>query len=603
MSAGTDKTRTHDERHDDSLRAASDVPFFSGFGLIGSVYIVLIVAMLVALVAHTTPEHLLSAMSTREVRYSIRLSLLSCTVTTILALWVAVPIGYLMSRHRFPGRAFIDGVLDIPIVLPPLVIGLCLLILFNSPFAEHIEDGLHRVEIFLANNIVPLACLLALVVVSLVVYFASRRLFDSRLARVLAPVCASLVLYPILTHRYLFPSLPEWVPIPAVFEPLEVTYQDQSPLWQSRRVYSAKYTYFGTVGEVLGSLKEHLSDAEFENLQIAEKVDAKGVPNGNHQLFATFRGDVDPHWPAGGEIEFQLAPEKPVDRLEKLQTLLNKSEDDLDRVQRDLQKEFEKLPTVAGIRAGLDVTREKLDVIGKDWRTETVRTELDAIEDILGNMPQRASTVQSELETRQKDRHIEALRRDRVAMQQKMAAVDRQYVALRDVWRTEPVKWSIQCAVLRPREQSRSDLTPPLTFPVTYEIPAVILAQFMVACAFAVRTMRVAFDQIHPRYERVALTLGCSRGQAFWLVVFPQSRRGLLAAGTLAWARSLGEFGPILIFAGATRMKTEVLPTTVFLEMSVGAIEGAAAVSLIMVAAALFVLVLARLFGLKRMAI
>ena len=83
---------------------------------------------------------------------------------------------------------------------------------------------------------------------------------------------------------------------------------------------------------------------------------------------------------------------------------------------------------------------------------------------------------------------------------------------------------------------------------VVFEIPAVVLAQFMVACAFAVRTMRVTFDQIPRRYEQVALTLGCNRSQAFWRVVFPQSYKGLLAAGTLAWARSLGEFGPILVF-------------------------------------------------------
>ena len=134
-------------------------------------------------------------------------------------------------------------------------------------------------------------------------------------------------------------------------------------------------------------------------------------------------------------------------------------------------------------------------------------------------------------------------------------------------------------------------------FPVTYAIPSVILAQFAVAAAFAIRTMRVSFEQINPRNEQVALTLGCTRAQAFWRVVLPEARRGLLAAGTLAWARSLGEFGPILIFSGATRMKTEVLSTTVFLELSVGNIEAAIAVSLLMIALALLVLVLVRVLG------
>ena len=135
---------------------------------------------------------------------------------------------------------------------------------------------------------------------------------------------------------------------------------------------------------------------------------------------------------------------------------------------------------------------------------------------------------------------------------------------------------------------------------ITYKVPAVILAQFMVACAFAVRTMRATFDQINPRQEQVALTLGCSRNQAFWMVVLPEARRGMLTAGTLAWARSLGEFGPLLIFSGATRMRTEVLPTTVFLELSTGNIEAAVAVSLLMVLAAVIVLFVVRLYGLQK---
>ena len=73
----------------------------------------------------------------------------------------------------------------------------------------------------------------------------------------------------------------------------------------------------------------------------------------------------------------------------------------------------------------------------------------------------------------------------------------------------------------------------------------------------------------------------------------------MMTAFTLAWARSLGEFGPLLIFAGATRMKTEVLSTTVFLEMNVGDIEAAVAVSLIMVAAAVTVLVITRVWGVR----
>ena len=107
-------------------RVGSDVPFYLCFGVIGGAYVLLIGGMLLAEVGYTTPGDIVSTLSDPKVQYSIRLSLLSCTITTILALWVSVPIGYLLSRHNFPGKAFVDAVLDIPIVLPPLVIGLAL---------------------------------------------------------------------------------------------------------------------------------------------------------------------------------------------------------------------------------------------------------------------------------------------------------------------------------------------------------------------------------------------------------------------------------------------------------------------------------------------
>jgi molybdate transport system permease protein len=263
-------------------RVGSDAPFLAALAILGGVYVLLIVAMILADTAFTSPRHLWQALGSAEIRYAIKLSLITCSLAALFSLWVAVPLGYLMSRQQFPGKGLLDAILDVPIVLPPLVIGLSLLILFQ------VNIGGSTIDDFFKN------------------------------------------------------------------------------------------------------------------------------------------------------------------------------------------------------RLGL---------------------------------------------------------------------------------------------------------------PVTYAIPSVVLAQFAVAAAFAVRTMRVTFEQINPRNEQVALTLGCTRSQAFWSVVLPEARRGVLTAATLAWARSLGEFGPILIFSGATRMKTEVLSTTVFLELSVGHLEAAVAVSLLMIAAAIVVLMVVRLFG------
>ncbi len=133
--------------------------------------------------------------------------------------------------------------------------------------------------------------------------------------------------------------------------------------------------------------------------------------------------------------------------------------------------------------------------------------------------------------------------------------------------------------------------------PFTYTIAGVILAQFVIAAAFAIRTMRGVFDHLPARPEEVALTLGATRWEAFSQVTLPAARNGMFAAASVAWARSLGEFGPVLVFAGATRMKTEVLPTSVWMAWSVGELEQGVAVSLLMIVISMVVLISVRAMG------
>ena len=114
--------------------------------MIGGLYVVLIVAMLAADAAYLVTDptgrgddgvvaglgRLVRPLAKPEIRYAVKLSLISCAITAILSVWVAVPLGYLMSRYDFRGKGLVDAVLDIPIVLPPLVVGLSLLILFQT---------------------------------------------------------------------------------------------------------------------------------------------------------------------------------------------------------------------------------------------------------------------------------------------------------------------------------------------------------------------------------------------------------------------------------------------------------------------------------------
>jgi len=132
---------------------------------------------------------------------------------------------------------------------------------------------------------------------------------------------------------------------------------------------------------------------------------------------------------------------------------------------------------------------------------------------------------------------------------------------------------------------------------VTYAVPAVILAQFTVSAALATRTMRVTFEQLPTRTEQVARTLGCTRGQAFWQISLPEAMPGVRSAAALAWARAVGEFGPVVVFAGVTRGRTEVMTTTVFLELNVGNLQAALAVSVLMIGVAAAVLAVLRWAG------
>ena len=124
MSTPPDKPSLHH-------RPAPDWPFVGIMVAIGGTYVAVILLMLAADLCYTTPDDMWAALKKPEIQYSIKLTLVSCTITAILSVWVAIPLGYLLSRYEFRGKSLLDAILDIPIVLPPLVVGLSLLILFQ----------------------------------------------------------------------------------------------------------------------------------------------------------------------------------------------------------------------------------------------------------------------------------------------------------------------------------------------------------------------------------------------------------------------------------------------------------------------------------------
>ena len=132
---------------------------------------------------------------------------------------------------------------------------------------------------------------------------------------------------------------------------------------------------------------------------------------------------------------------------------------------------------------------------------------------------------------------------------------------------------------------------------LVYTVPGIVLAQFAISSSFAVRATKAAYDNIDVRYELLARTLGCTRFQAFYKVTVPLCKNGMIAGVVMTWARAVGEFVPILIFCGAMRFKTEILPTAIFLHLEMGDIQGSVALTIIMMAISVVALLMFKKFG------
>ncbi len=130
-----------------------------------------------------------------------------------------------------------------------------------------------------------------------------------------------------------------------------------------------------------------------------------------------------------------------------------------------------------------------------------------------------------------------------------------------------------------------------------FEIPGVLLAQFIVALALTIRVLKAVFQNIDKRYEQVACFLGCTPWMAFRKVTLPLAGKGIMAAFILAWARSMGEFGATVTLAGAISGKTETIPVAIYLRMARMDISGAVSLMIVLSFISLLVLFSVRILA------
>jgi len=132
-----------------------------------------------------------------------------------------------------------------------------------------------------------------------------------------------------------------------------------------------------------------------------------------------------------------------------------------------------------------------------------------------------------------------------------------------------------------------------------YQVAGIVFVQAVTGCAFSIRVLKAGYDGLDPRYGELATLLGASPWLVFLRVTLPLLRPSIVAAAALTWAHVIGLFGPVIVVSGTMRGRTEILPTTIFLEVSVGNIEAALVVSAMMVLASFAVLFVLRLSGVK----
>jgi len=92
----------------------------------------------------------------------------------------------------------------------------------------------------------------------------------------------------------------------------------------------------------------------------------------------------------------------------------------------------------------------------------------------------------------------------------------------------------------------------------------VVIATAVMSFPLLVRTARVAFENVNPRLEQVARTLGAGPWRVFASITLPLARRGLVAGALLAFARALGEFGATIMVAGYIPGQTATLSLSIY---------------------------------------
>jgi sulfate transport system permease protein len=110
----------------------------------------------------------------------------------------------------------------------------------------------------------------------------------------------------------------------------------------------------------------------------------------------------------------------------------------------------------------------------------------------------------------------------------------------------------------------------------------ITVALIFIGLPFVVRTVQPVLQDLEPEVEEAAASLGATRAQTFWKVIFPAILPALVTGTTLAFARALGEYGSVVFISGNLPLKTEVTTLLIMTKLEQYDYRGATALATVM---------------------
>lgn len=125
---------------------------------------------------------------------------------------------------------------------------------------------------------------------------------------------------------------------------------------------------------------------------------------------------------------------------------------------------------------------------------------------------------------------------------------------------------------------------------VAYTPLGITIALIFIGIPFVVRSVQPVLEKVDPQYEEAAGIMGASRSYTFFRVILPEITPAMIAGFTMAFARSLGEYGSVVFIAGNTPYKTEITPLLIMAQLQEYDYASATSIALVMLAAAFVIL-------------